>query len=199
MGLILKMSLLVLELGEPSPHCKFQRINKRMGNRLSDGRAKTQHSTTWETQCKLPSAHLEQIHVLRTTENLSLGAEGDPIQGKDTVWLGWKCGNKCWSLLRGGSREAALVWLSCLGDAPPSHSSLTPLPCLCLAKLWQTLLWASLIGFLCSWFCVTLAKTVCSKNSKVIKILHGFLCHNGLLRVCSGSRKKPNAPAVLYL
>lgn len=121
MGLIFKDVIAGFRLESltemPWPHCKFQRINKRMGDGFPDGREKPQHSTAWEARCKSTSAHPEQLHVLSPAEDLSLGAEGDPIQVKDTAWTGQNDGNKSWSLLPGGSREALLVWLSCLGDA----------------------------------------------------------------------------------
>ena len=77
--------------------------------------------------------------MLSPAEDLSLGAESDPIQGKDTAWVGQKDGNKFWSSLPGGSGEVVLVWLSCLGDAPAlswqSDTSTLSLPGQVLAGL----------------------------------------------------------------
>lgn len=81
----------------------------------------------------------EWLHVLSPAEDLSLAAESDPVQGKDTVWVGQNSGNKFWSLLPVGSREAVLVWLSCLGDAPAlsqqPHTATLSLPAQALAGL----------------------------------------------------------------
>lgn len=65
----------------------------------------------------------------------------------------------------------------------PFHCSLTPPSYLCLARQWQVLLWAYLVGCLWSWLCITLTKPLCSKNNEVVNILRGFYCCSGLLSV----------------
>lgn len=116
----------------PNPTASFRGSMKGMGT----GSLMAERSFSTALCEKLSVNHREPLQsscmclaLLRTCPSM----QSDPVQGKDTAWVGQNDGSKFWSLLPGGSGEVVLVWPSCLGDAPAlswqPETSLCPARC----------------------------------------------------------------------